>query len=44
MAFKVQLKGLNGIRAIAAMAVVIFHIGVELKSFGFVLTRLLSKF
>lgn len=35
MALKVQLKGLNGIRAIAAMAVVIFHIGVELKSFGF---------
>ncbi|MBC7947583.1 MAG: acyltransferase [Chitinophagaceae bacterium] len=32
---KVQLKGLNGIRTIAAMAVVIFHIGVELKAFGF---------
>lgn len=38
MTLKVQLKGLNGIRAIAAMAVVIFHIGVELKSFGFEFT------
>ncbi|MEI9806749.1 MAG: acyltransferase [Bacteroidota bacterium] len=31
----VHLKGLNGIRAIAAMAVVIFHIGVALQDFGF---------
>lgn len=35
MAVKVQLKGLNGIRAIAAMAVVIFHTGAEFKSFVF---------
>ena len=32
---KVHLKGLNGIRAIAAMAVVCSHIGLSLPEFGF---------
>ncbi|HEY6504859.1 MAG TPA: hypothetical protein VIZ28_12840 [Chitinophagaceae bacterium] len=36
---KVQLKELNGIGTIAAMTVVIFDIGVELKSFGFEYTN-----
>ena len=34
-ASKVHLKGLNGIRAIAAMAVVASHIGLALTDFGF---------
>ena len=32
---KVHLKGLNGIRAIAAMAVVCSHVGLSLREFGF---------
>jgi peptidoglycan/LPS O-acetylase OafA/YrhL len=35
-----HLKGLNGIRAIAAMAVVISHITLDLKSFGLIDTIL----
>jgi peptidoglycan/LPS O-acetylase OafA/YrhL len=38
MSSNVHLKGLNGIRAIAAMAVVVFHIGGALKDFGFAFT------
>ncbi|MBL0234347.1 MAG: acyltransferase [Chitinophagaceae bacterium] len=35
MATKVHLRGLNGIRAIASLAVVISHIALNFENFGF---------
>ena len=39
MSRNIHLKGVNGIRAIAAMAVVVFHIAAGLKDFGFGFSR-----
>jgi peptidoglycan/LPS O-acetylase OafA/YrhL len=40
---KVQLKGLNGLRAIAALAVVVMHTGIGLQPFGLPWNRLVNE-
>ncbi len=40
---KVHLKGLNGLRAIAALAVVVMHTSIGLEPFGLPWNRLVNE-